>query len=118
MNDFQEKLKLKINVFVTGAYRVSKKFPKDELFGITSQLRRAAISIMLNYVEGYARRKPLVRLNFLETSYGSLQECSYILNFSSREGYCAQAETASLLAITNEIGAMLWSEITHLSNAH
>ncbi|MBI4653213.1 four helix bundle protein [Candidatus Kuenenbacteria bacterium] len=38
-------------------YKITKKFPKDELYGVTSQIRRSSLSIILNYIEGYARRK-------------------------------------------------------------
>jgi len=74
MNQYQEELKLKMDKYVHSVYRVTGDFPKSELYGVISQLRRSALSVILNYIEGYARRKPLVRLNFLETSYGSLKE--------------------------------------------
>ncbi len=71
-------------------YKITENFPKHELYGIVSQIRRATVSVVLNYIEGYARRKPLVRLNFLEISYGSLQESKYLLKFSFDENYINQ----------------------------
>ena len=68
MNEYQNKLKNKMDEYAHFVYRLSENFPKSELYGITSQIRRAALSVVLNYVEGYARRRLLVRLNFLEIS--------------------------------------------------
>jgi four helix bundle protein len=82
MNDFNEKLKIKMDEYVHYVYKISKHFPKDELYGATSQLRRAALSIILNYVEGFARYKIAVKRNFWEISYGSLKETKYLLYFS------------------------------------
>jgi len=67
------------------AYSVTKNFPRQELFGITSQLRRAALSVVLNYIEGYARSRNKVNKNFLEISYGSLKESEYLLHFSLQD---------------------------------
>ncbi|OGN28326.1 MAG: hypothetical protein A2941_02205 [Candidatus Yanofskybacteria bacterium RIFCSPLOWO2_01_FULL_49_17] len=60
MTNFHENLRSKIDEFVHLVYSFTKKFPREEVYGITSQLRRAAISIALNYVEGYARTRNLV----------------------------------------------------------
>ena len=78
-SDFKEKLKKKMDEYVHFVYQVTRKFPKEELYGVISQLRRAALSIILNYIEGFARRRPAVQLNFFETSYGSLKESKYLL---------------------------------------
>ena len=116
MDNFQEKLKTKIDNYVHEVYCVSKKFPKEEIYGVTSQIRRSSMSVMLNYIEGWARRKTLVRINFLETSYGSLQESKYLLKFCVEEGFLEKKKTEDLLVLTDEIGAMLWSEIKKLDN--
>jgi len=50
MNEYQESLKNKMNSLVHSIYRVAKTFPKDEIFGTTSQLKRASLSIILNYI--------------------------------------------------------------------
>jgi four helix bundle protein len=86
---YHENLKKKIDKFVHLAYKISRSFPREELFGLTSQLRRSALSVMLNYIEGYARNKDKVHKNFLEISYGSLKESIYILHFSMEENYIA-----------------------------
>jgi four helix bundle protein len=100
--------------YVHFIYHITREFPKDELYGVISQIRRAALSIILNYIEGYARRKPLVRLNFLEISFGSLKESKYLLYFSLFEKYLNQENYNSGLKLAEEIGAMLWTEINNL----
>lgn len=100
--------------FVHGVYVASKKFPKDELYGITSQLRRAALSIILNYIEGYARVGEKQFANFLNIAYGSLKEAKYLLFFSRREKYINDKNYNELIGLSEEIGAMLWKTIINL----
>jgi len=106
-----------LDQFVDFCYQASLKFPSDERFGATSQIRRASLSVPLNYIEGYARRKPKSRLNFLEISYGSLQESKYLLNFSLRHGWVSGKELKVGMIIAEESGAMMWKEIENLSAA-
>lgn len=76
--------------YVKHVYILTESFPRDELFGVTSQFRRASMSVILNYIEGYARRKGSrgkVYNNFLEISYGSLKESKYLVYFSYTENY-------------------------------
>jgi len=113
-DSFHKKLKKKMDEFVHLAYKLTKKFPKEELFGATSQLRRAAMSVILNYIEGFARRKRLVVINFYETSYGSLKESKYLLYFATVEKWITVVEYNQVIALTEEIGAMLWSTIERL----
>jgi len=111
MEKFHDKLKIKIDEFVHLVYGASKGFPKEEIYGVTSQMRRAALSVMLNYIEGFARIKPKVYLNFLETSYGSLKETKYLLYFSLKENYLKEADYQKAIKLAEEIGAMLWKTI-------
>lgn len=69
---------------------------------------------MLNYVEGYARRREKVKLNFYEISHGSSQECKYILFFSQTQKWIGQDEYQKGLELANEVGKMLWSTIEQL----
>ena len=108
MNDYQEKLKRKMNDYAHLVYRITKTFPKDEMYGVTSQIRRASLSVALNFIEGYARQKKLVKLNFWEISYGSLQEAKYILEFCYIEGYLNKDDFEKAAVMGEEIGAMLW----------
>ena len=117
MNAYQEKLKSKMNSYVHIVYSLARSFPREELYGVTSQIRRSSLSVILNYIEGYARKKPLVRLNFLETSYGSLQESKYLLHFSLVEKFINQPDYQQSISLTEEIGAMLWKEIDNLSKS-
>ncbi|MCX6741457.1 MAG: four helix bundle protein [Candidatus Parcubacteria bacterium] len=117
MNEYQENLRKKMDDYVHLVYQFAKDFPKHELYGVVSQLRRAALSVILNYIEGYARQRPLVRLNFLEISYGSLQESKYLLHFSLREKYLDKKDYDTAIKLGQEIGAMLWKEICHLEKS-
>jgi four helix bundle protein len=70
LETYHEKLKKSMDEFVHSVYGSTKSFPKEEMFGVISQIRRASLSIILNYIEGYARGKDKVHKNFLEISYG------------------------------------------------
>lgn len=111
---FHDKLKRKMDKFAHLVYTITKEFPKEELYGVTSQLRRAALSIILNYIEGYARIKNKVTKNFLEISYGSLKETKYLLHFSLKENYLPEKSYKEAMKLAEEIGAMLWKTIKKL----
>ena len=68
-------------------YRITRQFPKEELFGLTSQMRRAAVSVPSNIVEGCARESQSEYLRFLEIAFGSLRELHYQFGLSERLGY-------------------------------
>ena len=73
--------------FVTEIYRVSKNFPKSEMYGLTSQLRRSAISIPSNIAEGAARNSDREFIRFLYIALGSIAECETQIEIASRIGY-------------------------------
>jgi len=110
---FHDKLKQKMDDYAHLIYQLAKKFPDNEKFGITSQLRRAALSVILNYIEGYARRRPNspTTCNFWEISYASLKESKYLVYFSQREKYLTKDEYEKLVELADEIGAMLWKSL-------
>ncbi len=111
---FHDDLKKYIHEYIKYIYRITRDFPKEELYGVTSQFRRAGMSIMLNYVEGFARNnktKIKVYKNFMETSYGSLKETKYLLFFSYDIKYINKKEYNYGLELAEKIGAMLWSII-------
>lgn len=77
-------------------YRTTAGFPKEELFGLTSQIRRAAVSVPSNIVEGCARESEAEYLRFLNIAFGSLRELHYQLHLSKRLGFLRN-EDSSLL---------------------
>jgi len=103
--------------YVHFIYKISRQFPKDEIYGSVSQIRRATLSIILNYIEGFARRRPAVQLNFFEISYGSLKESKYLLDFSKAEGWVNIVDYNKGKELVDEIGAMLWTEISSLEKS-
>ena len=71
-------------------YKITEAFSKSEAFGITSQIRRAALSVPTNIVEGYARKGRKEFSHFLNIARGSLDETRYLYDFSKRLGYNKQ----------------------------
>jgi four helix bundle protein len=116
MEKFHDILKRKMDEFVHLVYHITKDFPKSELYGSTSQIRRASLSVILNYVEGYSRKRRLVKINFFEISYGSLQESKYLLGFALKEEWIKEIDCKKSLHLAEEIGAMLWRTIEGLSS--
>jgi four helix bundle protein len=114
--NFREELKKKMDEYVHFVYYISRNFPKDELYGATSQIRRATLSVILNFIEGFARFQKNVQRNFFEISYGSLKESKYLLHFSFVEKYISREEFYKGLKMADEIGAMLWPIIRGLKD--
>lgn len=94
----------KAHQFVLSVYSITKQFPKEETYGLTSQLRRAAISIAANIAEGFRKRSKLDKARFLNISEGSVDECHYYLILTKDLGYC---ETDALQRNLDEISRML-----------
>jgi four helix bundle protein len=67
----------KAHQFVLSVYRSTRQFPKEEVFGLTSQFRRAAVSIPANIVEGFKRRGKKDKFRFMNIAQASLEECRY-----------------------------------------
>lgn len=67
---------------------------------------------MLNFLEGFARFKPKVKVNFFETSYGSVKECSYLIFFALEMKWINKEEYVLLFNLSDSIGAMLWKIIS------
>lgn len=92
---------------VTEVYRVTATFPNEERFGLSSQTRRAAVSIPSNIAEGHGRKASGAYLNHLSIAYGSLMELETQLQIALRLNFVSAEEIAVLLAQTNESGKML-----------
>ena len=115
-NNFHKELHNLIDDYVHKVYDATHNFPRDEQFGVTSQLRRATLSVMLNYVEGFARQRNAVLRNFLEISYGSLKESKYLIEFSYKRKFIDQNLQKDLDNMNNRIGAMLWGTLKNLKS--
>ena len=102
---------IKSNNLAHLVYRLTKDFPKEEVFGITSQLRRAALSVPLNIVEGYARQSDKSFKQFLLISYGSLKETKYLIHFAFEEGLMNKNSYNETIQCAEEVGRILWTSI-------
>ena len=88
-------------------YELTKLFPKEELFGLTSQFRRAAISISSNIAEGYKKRGSADKLRFLNISQGSLEECRYYIILSKDLGYISDSDISKLEELVSKTSYLL-----------
>ncbi|GHV37330.1 four helix bundle protein [Bacteroidia bacterium] len=86
----------KSHEFVLKVYKLSKLFPKDELFGLTAQFRRAAVSISANICEGYKKKSNLDKLRFLNIAQGSTEECSYYVILAYDLSYISENQHQEL----------------------
>jgi four helix bundle protein len=101
---------------VEHCYRITKGFPKDELFGMTSQIRRSAASIPVNIAEGWGREGTREYIQFLRMAPGSLKELETHLILSRRVGLATEAQATPLLSLCTEVGKMTRSLIGSLQH--
>ncbi|MGE3622555.1 MAG: four helix bundle protein [Bdellovibrionales bacterium] len=92
---------------VESVYLLTKQFPKEELYILTSQIRRAAISVPSNIAEGRSKRSTRDYMRFVHISYGSMAELETQLMISQRLGYASQDRIEPIIAEIGEIGRML-----------
>ncbi|QBX38802.1 four helix bundle protein [Brevundimonas sp. S30B] len=100
--------------WVERVYAITREWPPEEKYGLTSQVRRSAISVPSNVAEGCARRSSGDFVRFLSIARGSLAEAETQLIIAERLGYVEQAELASLLENADEISRMLAGLINKL----
>jgi four helix bundle protein len=105
----------KAHEFVLEVYKITKEFPKDELYGLISQFRRAAVSIPANLAEGYGKTSKADKLRFFNISQGSLKECSYYLILVSDLNYIKNYE--ELNNLLNEVAKLLNAYIHVINNS-
>jgi four helix bundle protein len=101
----------------TDVYRVTRSFPKDELYGLTNQLRRAAVSVPGNIAEGQARFSRKEFHHFLSHARGSLVEIETQLIISQNLGYLDADQMGALLGKTGELGKILNGLIASIQSA-
>jgi four helix bundle protein len=94
----------KAHQFVLGVYRFTETFPQQEIYGLTSQFRRAAISIPANIAEGFKKRGRADKARFLNIAQGSLEECRYYLILAKDLNY---GDSSALLPQLEETSKLL-----------
>ena len=115
MRDFRElKVWEKSHHLALGVYKATAKFPKDELYGLTSQIRRACVSVPANIAEGCGRNGHPEFARFLQIAMGSASELEYHLLISHDLGLLTDTEHKQLTQETTEVKRMLTSSIQKL----
>jgi len=100
---------------VAEIYKISKSIPASEIYGLTSQMRRCAVSIPSNIAEGYGRHSTNDYVRFLQIASGSLYELQTQVEISVNLEYFQKSDSARLIALTGEIERMLSSLIHKLN---
>ena len=95
-------------------YKVTANFPKDELYSLTAQMRRAGVSVVSNIAEGYSRKNRAEYIQFLSIAYGSLSELETQILLSKDLGYVREGNFRKVLNIKDELGGMLYRLIQSL----
>ena len=90
--------------FVLGVYRYTSRFPRQETYGLSLQMRRAAVSIPANIAEGFIRRGKTEKARFMNIAEGSLEECRYYLILAQDLGY---GETSGQMIVLEEVSRLL-----------
>ena len=94
----------KAHAWVLAVYRLTENFPRHEMFGLTTQLWRAAVSIPANFVEGFKKKGRADKARFYNIAQGSLEECRYYMILARDLGY---GDTTSLFESLKEVSRML-----------
>lgn len=97
----------KAHQYVLDIYRVTKGYPKDEIFALVNQMRRASASITANIAEGFVRQGQKDKLHFYNISQGSLEETKNFVILSKDLGYISEDNKIQLLTEAKEVGRLL-----------
>jgi four helix bundle protein len=98
----------KAHIFVLAVYRITKSFPTEERYGLTSQFRRAAVSIEANIAEGYKKIGKADKLRFMNISQGSIEECRDYILLSRDLHYVSDNEFSELHQMLEDTSKMLY----------
>lgn len=93
----------KAHRFVLAVYRMSDAFPRSETYGLSSQFRRAAVSIAANIAEGFRKRGEADKLRYYNIAQGSLEECRYYLILVRDLHYAEVSETSNILVEVSKL---------------
>ncbi len=97
-------------------YAITKEFPKEEVFGLTSQMRRAAVSIPSNIAEGNIRFGKKENAQFLKIAYGSAAELETQLSISKDLGYVIEKDYTTAVSLLSEVMKILYTLLVRVSN--
>ena len=97
----------KSHLLVLSIYKATKNYPKEEVYALTSQVRRAAVSIAANIAEGYKKKTTANKLNFLNISEGSLEEVKYYIVLSKDLEYINEKTANELDSLADEVGRLI-----------
>ena len=100
---YQKAYKLSLDI-----YKCTKNFPKEELFGIVSQMRRSAVSLPCNISEGYCRNHRKEYIQFLNIAIGSCGELETLLSLSKDLAYLSRNDFETLYESREEVSRLLW----------
>jgi four helix bundle protein len=106
----------KARIFINHVYNVTKRFPPEERYGLTSQFQRAAVSIAANIAEGYKRLGKDDKIRFYNYSQGSLEECRCYIYLSQDFNYIAPDEAQTMINEIEEASKILNSYINSTKN--
>jgi four helix bundle protein len=98
-------------------YRVTETWPVNERYGLTIQIRRAALSAPTNIAEGSAKRGSREFRRYLDIALGSLSEVSYLLRFTRDRGILSDADFKALDELRNQAGRLTWRFYSSLSES-
>ena len=104
----------KAHAFVLTVYRLTDGFPKSEVYGLSSQFRRASVSIAANIAEGFKKRGPADKARFMNIAQGSAEECQYYLILARDLGY---GDTSAASNQLNEAAKLLESYSSAILNS-
>jgi four helix bundle protein len=105
----------KAHLLVMSIYSHTKSFPKEEVYGLTSQFRRAAISVPANIAEGFKKESKADKLRFLNIAQGSLEECRYYFRLAFDLGYLS-TEALTVQEMIEQVSKLLYGYMKGIRN--